>query len=258
MIAGADGGVRRDATADEGGGLAQVEAAKPAKRITRPWSADDVAFLRKHYLRRRSAWCAKRLGRSMSSVVQAARVHGVTTRWTREELVTLRAEWGCLGEKRLCQKLRGRTWSAIAMKAYEIGLRDPNQGLISIKQAEERTGLGRDRLLQILADAGVTVRRRIRTHIANPNAAYRQRVVDAEEVDAAVKAWLRAESAKLRQADAAAATGLSLHQMRHAMRMLCAVRRVEGARCSRGGSWAVSREDADAAAAMYRGARGVR
>ncbi len=254
----AEGGVWRDASSDDGGGLARVEAAKPAKRINRPWSAEDVAFLRKHYLRRRSAWCAKRLGRSMSSVVQAARKHGLTTKWTREELVTLRAEWGCLGEKRLCQKLRGRTWSAIAMKAYEIGLRDPNQGTISIKQAEERTGIGRDRLRQILADAGVTVRRRIRTRIANPNAAYRQRVVDAEEVDAAVKAWLRAESAKLRQMDAAAATGLSPHQMRHAMRMLSATRHVEGASCSRGGTWAVSREDADAAAAMYRAARGVR
>ena len=36
--------------------------ASATRRVTRPWTADEVAFLRKHYLRRRSAWCAKRLG----------------------------------------------------------------------------------------------------------------------------------------------------------------------------------------------------
>lgn len=254
----AEGGVWRDATADDGGTLARVEPARPTKRTVRPWTAEEVAFLRKHYLRRRSAWCAKRLGRSVSSVVQGARKHGLTTKWTSEELITLRAEWGAIGERSLCRKIPGRTWSAIAMKAFEIGLRDPNQGSISIKQAEERTGIRRERLRQILADAGVAVRRRIRTRITNPNAAYRQRVVDAEEVDAAVKAWLLAEGTKLRRMDAAAATGLSPHQMRNAMRMLCAVRPVEGASCPRGGTWTVSREDAEAAAAMYRAARGDR
>ena len=229
--------------------------ASATRRVTRPWTADEVAFLRKHYLRRRSAWCAKRLGRTVSSTVQAARKNGLSTKWSRDELVTLRAEWGAISERRMCEKLRGRTWDAIAMKAYEIGLRDPNQGLISIKQAEERTGIERVRLRTILADAGVAIRRRIRTRVMTTNGAYRQCVVSAEEVDEAVATWLRAESAKLRRMDAAAAVGLSPQQMRAAMEMLCAVRPVDGVPAQRGRLWAVSRADADAAAAMYRAAR---
>lgn len=252
----AEGGVYWHARTLDGGAPAPTEAPKDdaAKRL-RPWSAAEVAFLRKHYLRRRSEWCAKRLGRSASAVVQAARRHGLTTKWSREELVTLRAEWGAIGERRLCQKLRGRTWPAIAMKAYEIGLRDPNQGVISIEQATERTGINRDRLLQILADAGVTIRLRVRTRVTNAEGAYRQRVVDAEDVDAAVAAWLRTDAAKLRRMDAAAATGLSLRQMGLAMRLLCATRAVEGVQWSRGVPWSVAREDAEAAAAMYRARR---
>ena len=231
-------------------------AARYSRADAKPWTEADVAFLRKHYLRRRSTWCAKKLGRSAGAIVQAARKHGLSTKWTREELVTLRAEWGEVSERCLRRKLPGRTWGAIAMKAYSIGLRDPNQGAISIKQAEERTGLDRVRLRRILADAGVTVRRRIRTQITSPNEQYRQRIVDAEEVDAAVKAWLRAESLKLRKMDAADAVGLRPAQMGVAMQMLRAVRPVEGVRWR--APWAISREDADAAAAMYRAARGER
>lgn len=231
-------------------------SARHSRADAKPWTDEDVAFLRKHYLRRRSTWCAKKLGRTAGSVVQAARKHGMSTKWSRAELVTLRAEWGEVSERCLRGKLPGRTWGAIAMKAYSIGLRDPNQGAISIKQAEERTGLDRVRLRRILADAGVTVRRRIRTRVTNPDGQYRQRIVDAEEVDAAVKAWLRAESLKLRKMDAAEAVGLRPAQMGVAMQMLCATRPVEGVRWH--APWAISRADAEAAAAMYRAARGAR
>jgi hypothetical protein len=229
-----------------------------AKRTPRVlWSTDDVAFLSKHYRRKGAAWCAGKLGRTAPAVRQAARLNGIRQFWTSEELITLRAEWGALCERGMREKLPGRTWQAIASKAIELGLRAPNQGLISVREAVRRTGLERAQLRRVLAAAGVKVRLRIRTRESVAVPCYRQRVVDAEEVDAAVSAWLTAESKKLRRPEAAAAAGISSYQMTIGMHMLAATRPVEGLRGGRL-PWGVSREDAMEAAAMYRARRGGR
>ena len=52
-------------------GLAPIEAAG------RPWSLNEDAFLRRYYARGNAAWCAERLGRSVSAVLARARKRGI-------------------------------------------------------------------------------------------------------------------------------------------------------------------------------------
>ncbi len=232
--------------------MLSVGGASQPKRAPRvPWTAEELAVLDKHYRLKGATWCAEKVGRTPSATAQAARARGLTQHWTAAELVTLRAEWGTISERRMREKLHGRTWSSITRKAMEIGLRAPNQGLLSIKQAEERTGLDRRKLRAILVAAGVPVRRRIRSGAWNTKGAYRQHVVAEEDLTAAVSAWLTADRAKLRQVDAAALTGVTPLQMRAAMLLLRAIRPVAGLPEGRA-VWSVSREDATAAAAQYR------
>ena len=278
----AKGGVWRDASVDDGGGLpharpvAKPDAATPTraertsamrKRAYRakiaagvepkpkgaPWSDRDVAFLRKHYLPEGAAWCALRLGRSASAVRNAARARGITVLWSAEEIATLRVEWGELRERGLRRKLPGRTWWAIAQKAHHLGLANPNQGVVSIEEACRRTGMCRKRLRKILAERGVTLTHPIRTFVSRH--ARKERctwVVDPDAAAEAVEAWLKDQASRLRCDEAAQRAGVSTTTMKRAMRLLAATRPVEGHSALGGRVWAVRPEDADAAMAMWR------
>ena len=72
---------------------------------------------------------------------------------------------------------------------------------------------------------------------------------------AAVRAWLAAKAARLNRAEAMARMGLSMHHTQQAMRLLASTRPVDGLTAR---EWLLSPEDVDAAAAMYRAARGGR
>ena len=256
MSAGADGAVWRDATADDGGGMAGGVPAKSTQAPKRPWTDEDVAFLRKHYRRRGATWCAAQLGRTVDTTESAAHRRGITVLWTRRELTILRNEWGELGERSLRRKLPGRTMSAISMKARELGLVNPNQGKASMKEAERASGINRRRLARIFAEYGVRLTYRVRTFTRDPSAEHgRYWVFDLDEAMDAVRAWLAAKAARLNRAEAMARMGLSMHHTQQAMRLLASTRPVDGLTAR---EWLLSPEDVDAAAAMYRAARGGR
>ena len=252
----AEGGVWRDASSDDGGGLAQVEAAKPAKRAAapdRPWTDDEVALLTEYYPLRGTRWCMKRLDRSDRSIWRMTRKLGLMRFWSERELTILRAEWSEMSERGLRRKLPGRTWKAIVEKAAKMGMANPNQGLVSIKAVEEASGFNHRRVMMILRASSVRLTQRVRTRI-RPNAT-RRWVVELDEALEVIGAWVRDQGRRLNGVEMAERTGLSRHHTHQAVRLLASTRSVEGypARV-----WAISPEDADAAAAMYRAARGVR
>ena len=229
-------------------------AAAPSK--PRAWTAEEVAFLRKHYRGRGAKWCAAKLGRSTDATERAAYLRHITRCWSQQELVTLRAEWGEVSERSLRHKLPGRPWGGIVAKAAELGLSNPNQGKSSMAEAVRLSGLNRRRLRLIFAEYGVRLTYRIRTR-AEGEGAYRGRhwVFDMDEAMEAVRAWLITKAARLNRTEAMARTGLSMHHTQRAVRMLAGTRPVEGFSVR---EWSLSPEDVDAAAAMYRTARGER
>lgn len=58
-----------------------------------PWSAEEVACLRKHYNAQGAAWCAATLNRSLRSVHNKAYKLGVTEKIVKEKL-TVKAPLG--------------------------------------------------------------------------------------------------------------------------------------------------------------------
>lgn len=226
---------------------------KFAPKSWRPWSEDDLALLTKHYPLRGAEWCRKKLHRSERSIANKSRRLGLARFWSRRELVTLRAEWGEVSERKLRQKLPGRTWKAIAEKAKKLGLSNPNQGVASIKEVAIKSGFNHRRVMVILRAMGVRLTYRVRTQV-RPNAA-RRWVVDLDEALEAIAAWVREQGRRLTLIEAAARTGLSLYHARQSIKLLASTRPVEGYPAT---VWSVSPEDVDAAAAMYRAARGAR
>jgi hypothetical protein len=80
-------------------------------------------------------------------------------RWSAREVETLRREWGEVGQRVLCQKLRPRSWIAIIQKAYAIGLPfGIPQGWASIKEAAERSGFHRSQIVKICRRNDVQIR----------------------------------------------------------------------------------------------------
>ena len=230
----------------------RVTRAMLAARTRRPWTAAEVAFLRKNYHRGLS-WLAKRMGRSRGALAWKARASGITRKWTRAELVTLRAEWGELSERGLRRKLRGRTWAAIAIRAHRMGLANPNQGKVDMRTASRITGIDHRALPAVLAAAGVRRTYRIRTNGDCGSVKYRCWMVDADEARAAATAHFARLARLLSRPEAARRMGVGIPTVRAAMQMLAATRPVEGLWAK---PWRVSPEDADAAIAMYRASRG--
>ena len=167
-------------------------------------------------------------------------------RWTREDLVTLRAEWGEVNERTLRTKLGGRTWAAIAMKAQRLGLANPSQGLISLQEAMKLSGMSLRPLRIAAAEGGVAVHKRVRTNVKGGVECYRQRVVAPDAVVVAVKAHLARRAALLTTEEIATAHGITVHVARTAIRRLAAIRAV------RQGVGGVSRVDAALAVEQHR------
>jgi len=44
------------------------KATRSASKVNRPWTREEVAFMRKYYRKFETAWCARQLGRSVYSV----------------------------------------------------------------------------------------------------------------------------------------------------------------------------------------------
>jgi len=167
-------------------------------------------------------------------------------RWTREDLVTLRAEWGEVNERTLRTKLGGRTWDSIAMKANRLGLANPSQGMVSLHEAMRISGMSLRPLRIALAEGGVKVSKRVRTHVERGVEHYRQKVVDPDAVVVAVRAYLARRAALLTIEEIATAHSITVHVARTAIHRLAAIRSV------RQGVSGVSRVDAALAVEQHR------
>lgn len=221
MSAGADGAVWRDARALDGDEAPRVEAATPAQRSHKKGPKKPKASRRKKSPRHRCAW-------------------------TREELVTLRAEWGEVKESTLRKKLGGRTWAAIAQKAYRLRLANPSQGMVSLHEAMRLSGMSLRPLRVVLAEAGVTPHNRVRTRVMGGREHYRNKVVHPDAVVEAVKAYLARRADLLTTEEIATAHGVTHHTARMAVNRLAAIRPVRRQYRS------VSRVDAAVAVEQHR------
>lgn len=152
-----------------------------------PWTAEEDALVRriyKHSSTRRGralARCCEALPHRTPSAIgsRAAKLRAAvhSRRWTREELATLRREWGELGERTLRAKLPGRTTTAIYGKARELGLDPQSCGREGFRQAARRLGVDDLAVRKLIAEAGMTL------GMAAP-VTVRQRKFARREVDA--------------------------------------------------------------------------
>ena len=118
--------------------------------------------------------------------------------WTPAQHATLVRSWGEVAARTLTERLRPHTWTAIRLRARQLGLPGgPPQGCVSVATAARRCGLSEPTLLRVCAWAEVPVQQvypaagtgwRERRHS-------RRRYVDELDVIAAVERWLRAERA---------------------------------------------------------------
>jgi hypothetical protein len=232
------------ATVDE---RADDHNARPAFRR---WTADEEALLRKNFRRRGPAWCAAKLGRSKGAVIGHANARGLTLHlWTQREVTILRAEWGTVGVRVLRRKLGGRTWKSIEFKARRLGLDGPSQGLVSIAEASEITGVNVKRLRRILDEEAVPVRRRVSTFHGKVQGLYHQSVVDPTDASDAVARWIKRQATRLTLAEAVARYGASSYLVRTSLRALAAIRAVPGLLAD---TWSVAPADVEIALAQHR------
>ena len=227
-------------------------APKPPRRY---WTAGEDAVLRAYYRRRKGlALCAARTGRTEDAVDNRAQLLGLRrkARWTAAELDVLRREWGDCGERALRRKLPGRTWDGIVQQAAKLNLGCPSQGRVSMEAAADHIGLHHTTLRRILGLAGVVVLRHVRgsTLNARNRGRYCWQRIDLDRAVEAVEAYDRGRAVTHSCAAAAEHCGVDHTTMRWALQMLAATRPVDGINAGR--AWAVSREDAEAAIALYR------
>lgn len=127
------------------------------------WTEAQDERVRKLYrLRGGPARLAREMGRTIGAITSRANrigVHRKGPRWSRQEEKVLRAEWGEVGARTLCEKLPGRSAAAIAQKAAALGLPPQIAGRDSVPGCAERLGVHRRTVLRLVADAGGTPRR---------------------------------------------------------------------------------------------------
>ncbi len=127
------------------------------------WTEAQDERVRKLYrLRGGPARLARELNRSRGAITSRANrigVHRKGPRWSRQEEKILRAEWGEVGARTLCEKLPGRSVAAITLKAAALGLPPQIAGRDSVPGCAERLGVHRRTVLRLVAEAGGTARR---------------------------------------------------------------------------------------------------
>lgn len=105
--------------------------------------------------------------------------------WTREELTTLRREWGELTERTLRQKLPGRTLLAIYSKARALRLPPQSDGRAGFEQASRRLGVDELAVRKLVAEVGMTLGHA--APISPRSRRFVRREVDADALDALLR-----------------------------------------------------------------------
>lgn len=105
--------------------------------------------------------------------------------WTREELTTLRREWGEVGERTLREKIPGRTVLAIWAKARELGLPPQSDGREGIRPAARRLGIDDLAVRKLIDEAGMTLGHA--APITPRNRRFARRAVDADALEVVLR-----------------------------------------------------------------------
>lgn len=131
------------------------------------WTAAEDDLVRRIYARsstrrgRALTRCCEALPhRTRSAISSRAAELGAAVfgrAWTREELTTLRREWGELGARTLREKIPGRTLAAIYAKARELGLPPQSDGREGIRPAARRLGIDDLAVRKLIGEAGMTL-----------------------------------------------------------------------------------------------------
>lgn len=160
----------------------------------RAWTQQELEILRHLYPRHPERAIKALAPHTPGAVRQQACKLGISDSrrgWSPQECSILRREWGDVGKRTLLSKLKGRTWSAVLNKSFELGLRDQQQGRVSITEAARRAGFCLPTLRTILEAQGVKVRR-VWGQRTRQDSAPRQ-VVVWDDVRRAVERHLEAE-----------------------------------------------------------------
>lgn len=161
----------------------------------RPWTPAEDAVIRDRYVTAGSAAVARDLGRTVSSVCHRARRLRVLSRrrWTPADDNRLRNLWGSHPVAHVA-KMLGRTEATTYWRAQKLGLPlGCPQGMEYLTHAAERTGYQTSQLTRILRWAGVP---EYRSASRKTGAARHFHVVDPFDVDEAIAAWLKTETAE--------------------------------------------------------------
>jgi len=136
--------------------------------------------------------------------------------WTPQEDKILRIEWGDVSARTLREKLPGRTWAAIKVRAVRLRLGSPAQGRISLAEAARRAGFSTAFVEQILRARGV----RIERHPGGFHAQNRRcprYLVDPDDARDAVEAHLADEAEVESLTSAAERLGVAATTLRTAL-----------------------------------------
>jgi hypothetical protein len=165
--------------------------------VARAWRPEEDAIVRDNYAALGATAVAALLpGRTVFAVQLRARRLGVNhvPRWTRSQDLTLEDRWESGQRLGAIARELGRTPRAVSLRARDLGLGIvAPAGYETLSAAVVRTGFNTsDQLRRVLRWAGVAL------HVSRshaPRQIYRRHFVCPEDVDAAVAAWMRAESA---------------------------------------------------------------
>lgn len=164
--------------------------------LARAWRPDEDAVVREHYAERGAAAVAAMLpGRTQVAVQVRANRFGIkyVPRWTRADDLVLEDMWDSGARIGWIARRLSRSRRAVRARAtqLQLGTYAPH-GFETLQAAVRRVGYNTvGQLRRVLAWA------RVRLHVSRahaPKRKWRCHFVDPDQVDQAVKAWMRTET----------------------------------------------------------------
>lgn len=124
----------------------------------KPWSREELEFLKKNYKKWGIVYCAKKLKRAENATRWKANQLSLrvrTAHWSNQELETLKAVWPHASYREMVHALKGRTFISIRKKATALKLGPRLATLLGVRDAADKVGVGRRQLLKIMDLEGV-------------------------------------------------------------------------------------------------------
>lgn len=163
----------------------------------KPWTEEEHAYLREHYVTDGPAKCGEALGRPWRSVATRASKLRIAIRrrpWTERDDARLSVMWG-VHPLAVIAKALGRSEPSVYWRAGELdlGLGCP-QGHEYLSRAAVRTGYALATLRRILRWACVRIDRATVNPARLPKGTHVRHVVETTDVDDAIAAWCATET----------------------------------------------------------------